>query len=165
MTNRLSSAIVARFETDAPIPLSQLLEWFSLQDLELRGLIYAYLNRPGALDRVQPAIDVKSYDAWVLKYLFECFEINQESEWIHSRYEACWDLASWFKLKLKAEDLQFVTELKHFLEIRLKEDPKSYEAIVNGILEHVVKESGASKVFKSWAKDPVLSKALSDARL
>lgn len=134
--------------------------------MAVRGAAFAYLEKPDCVARVSPPITQDQFDDRYLNYLKECILEDSTDEWVHSRYEAAWALASWFKLAIaKDKTHPRLISLRQWLGETYKVMPTLREAIVNGFLEHVIAQTSVSAFFSVWKKDRELQAALQQARL
>ena len=157
--------VVATFESDGPIELSKVVEWIGSGDLAVRGAAFAYLEKSICVSRISPALSENQFDEFYVEYLQKCFLEDCENEWAHSRYEAAWALASWFKTAILKDELSSnLFLLRDWLANVYITMPRLRAAVVNGFLEHVIFRSGSSNFFSIWEGDERLREALAHAR-
>jgi len=81
-------------------------------------------------------------------YLLRCLAENPEAgDYVHSGYEAAWELAGWLK---HLENLD--TDAEH---------RDGRERITDGFLEHVFERPSLRRFFDGWRGDPELGEAYS----
>ena len=79
-----------------PIPHQQVIDWIGSGDLETWGVLYVLTDK--AYSRIKPELGMHDTCSFIENYLVKCLIENPEaSDWIHSGYEAAWDLAGWLK--------------------------------------------------------------------
>lgn len=157
--------IVSIFESPELIPLSQVLCWLDSTELTVRGAAFAYLEKPNCVARFSPPITQDQFDDRYLNYLKECILEDLTDEWVHSRYEATWALASWFKRAIARDKTHpRLINLRQWLGETYKAMPTLRAALINGFLEHVIEQGSVAAFFSVWEKDWELSTALLQAR-
>ena len=156
--------IASAFESENDIALPQIEAWMLAEDTEGRAALYAYLRKPGNEAKVRPEIPGKVLQRFFFSYLQECILSNTVSEWAHSRYEACWDLAGLVKAWARhAPTLPIVGEVKAWIEWAYMSRQELRTALVTGFLEHVFEERSAREQFADWKKHPTLASAYAQA--
>jgi len=170
MTKRLAQQI---FETvgspEEPraelIPREMVKRWMSSDDLEALGAVHALLHKPQYSERISPPIDVDERQCFVLHYLERCLRENPDSDWTSTRYEAGWELASWFSgLWNDPSAREFCGVVKTRLaQLYHAGDEELRRALVDATLEHLFERRDIARFFEDWKKDPVLATGYAEA--
>lgn len=156
--------IVSAFEGENNIARSQVEAWMLAEDTEQKAALYAYLRKPGGEERVHPEIQSKVLRNFFFAYLQERILSNAATEWMHSRYEACWDLAGLVKVWARhTPALPIISEVKAWMEWAYTSHPELRTALVTGFLEHAFEERAAREQFADWKKHPILASAYTQA--
>lgn len=148
------------------IPKEQLLDWMWTNDVDALGALYFFIMKPAYANRIQPALTLPEYREFILRYFDHCLRLNPDGDWVHTRYEAGWDLASWFaKLwqdrNASRETLQ---QIKNWLATLYKEaNGEIRRCIVDATLEHLFENRAISRYFADWKKDAELAVAYAEA--
>src|SRR5690242_8346023 len=79
-----------------PIPREKVLEWFASELLDAHGALYAFLTKEDFSSRVNPPLMFDETARFSLNYLRRCFVEDCGTEWIYSRFEATYELRTWF---------------------------------------------------------------------
>ena len=144
-----------------PIPHQQVIDWIGSGDLETWGVLHVLTDK--AYSRIKPELGMHDTCSFIENYLVKCLIENPEaSDWIHSGYEAAWDLAGWLKHLegLGPEAVRFIREVATRVEAAFREaDSETRERIINGFLEHVFEKASLRAFFASWENEPVLGEA------
>lgn len=161
-----AAQVIAAFEARRPIALQKAIEWFCSADLEVCGVICAHLGRSEFLDLIQPQFKQEELDDLVVKYLLRCLVEDQESEWIHSKYESAWALADWFNSVIDNSKYssKIAALVEHLRDLYLAHQ-ELRTVLLNGLLEHIYSSPTARKFFSHWQDDPLLKSALDEAGL
>jgi hypothetical protein len=159
--------IEERFNTCPQIPLSEVREWMKSRSLHERGCLFGFLTRPQESAKIEPRPDLAEVDAFVQSYLRDCIEINPDSEWTDSSYEAAWAICNWIRwLRRDPENDDLVSGWVKLLEELIGiGDSRVRSVIVNGTLEHLFQEKRLRKLFAHWQKDPSLRAIFEEAML
>jgi hypothetical protein len=157
-------------EEPRPTPISQdtLKRWIASDDIDALGAIHAALHKPSYARRVTPPLNFDEYASFALHYLARCLKENPDSEWASTRYEAGWELASWFSELWDdaSKPRTILTEIKALLaDLYRSGDDALRRAIVNATLEHLFERREIATFFEDWERDPLLASAYRDARL
>jgi hypothetical protein len=152
---------VAALQSSGTIPRQQVIDWIASGDLETWGVLYVLTDK--AYRRIEPELGMHDTCTFIEDYLVKCLIENPEAgDWIHSGYEAAWDLAGWVKHleRLGPEAMQFIREVAARVEAAFRvADAETRDRIVNGFLEHVFEKPSLRAFFASWENDPVLAEA------
>lgn len=148
------------------VPLSDVKEWMTSDDLEVLGFIDSLIHEHRI--QIEPALPLADYVEWVKHYYGRCFHENPDGEWSDSSYSAGWTLVSIF-VSLWDDDKvnrKYVLELKNWLAKTYKSaDERLRTCIVNATLEHLFERKQIGKYFSDWKSDPVLAAAYVQACL
>ena len=88
--------VTRALESSAPISREEVLGWMSAPDLLTRALVYRLTAK--AWDRIRPELTQDQQCSFMAAYLIECIRANvRDDDWIHSGFEAAWELAAWLK--------------------------------------------------------------------
>src|SRR6266571_4433588 len=167
----LASVIVDEFGVPnnprrSVVPKQRVLEWMRADDLEALGALYSFVMKGDYADRVQPSLTFNEYWTFVARYFERCLKENPNGEWAHGRYNAGWDLASWFG-KLWNDGsvpLDAKTRIKEWLATQYKRDDADVRrCIVDATLEHLFDNHEIARFFDDWKKDPDLLIAFQEA--
>jgi hypothetical protein len=150
----------------AVLPLLELKEWMTSDDLEVLGFVNAQIH-----DRrfsIEPALPIFDYVQWVKHYYGRCFRENPDGEWSASSYSSGWDfvgvfISLWDNVTVPRTHL---LELKEWLaDVYRAADDKLRTCIVHASLEHLCERKPIRKYFSDWLKDPILAPAYKEACL
>jgi len=147
------------------IPRDMVKRWMSSNDVDALGVVHAVLHKPQYSERISPPIDADERRCFVMHYLERCLRENPDSDWASTRYEAGWELASWFSgLWNDAAARDFCEEVKDKLaQLYRAGDNALRRAIVDAALEHMFERRDIAKFFEDWNNDPVLTVAYREA--
>ena len=165
------SKVIEEFGThdqprESAIPKEKVLSWTNSADLETLGAVYAFVTEARHAARVSPPLTFDEYWKFVSAYFARCFRENPRGEWAHSRYEAGWDLASWFASAWKDEAIasDAKVDIKRWIgEQYVSGGPEVRRCIVDAALEHIFEDKSAATFFDDWRSDPILSTAYREA--
>lgn len=134
--------------------------WLSSPDLRLRAVAVGCFEKVRNFSKIQPPLTQSEWEIYYLNYLFECVDAKiSGDDWIHSAYEACWDLAWLFNLYVRknrsAVTLKDIAD--RFGRLLILDDSKK-TIVINGFLEHIDR-AARRRVMKDWHSDPSLSAA------
>lgn len=148
------------------IPKQRVLEWMRADDLEALGALYSFVTKGDYANRVQPSLTFNEYWTLVARYFEKCFRENPSGEWAHGRYNAGWDLASWFG-KIWGDGSvphDAKTQIKEWLATQYKKgDTDIRRCLVDATLEHLFENREIARFFDDWKKDPELAIAFQEA--
>jgi len=147
---------------EKPFPLNKVFGWFSCDDLEILGAVYALIPEKLGFQDIYPPLTLDKYNQFVMNYFDRCFAENLDSDWAHSQYEAGRDLVSWFVYLWDdiEVDRNILHTLKYWIEKLYREANESTRTcIVNSTLEHLFERKDIAEYFSDWEKDLVLAKA------
>jgi hypothetical protein len=149
------------------ISRNTVLDWMQSDDLEALGALYSFVMKANYASRIQPALALTDYWQFISQYFARCLRENPDGDWVHSRYQAGWDLATWFALlwRDQASSREVLLDIKEWLGniYRDAEDPIK-RCIVDATLEHLFENKEIARFFSDWEKVPGLSTAYSEAR-
>jgi hypothetical protein len=139
--------------------------WMSSNDLDALGAVHALLHKPQYLERISPPIDADERRCFVMHYLERCLKENPDSEWASTRYEAGWELASWFGgLWNDPSAREFCGEVKDKLAALYRDgDDELRRALVDAALEHMFEQCDIARFFEDWKDNAVLGTAYREA--
>src|SRR6185295_19734332 len=81
------------------------LEWMHEADLLTKAAVYQLTDR--AWSRIQPEISRAEQCDFMAAYLLECLAGNvQNDAYIHSGFEAAWEIAAWLKHLVSIPDAE-----------------------------------------------------------
>ncbi|MGD9632984.1 MAG: hypothetical protein AB7G28_16795 [Pirellulales bacterium] len=159
MNNELVSVLSA-FHSSDPVAAETVRRLMGSSDLRGRGVAYHLLQR--ARDRITPPLSTAEQCSFMLDYLFECIRSDSESdEYLHSGFEAAWELAEWVRLLERAgENGAFVSQIvQRLTETFVAADENTRDRIETGAVEHMMELPSMRKYFDFWKSDPRLSTA------
>lgn len=151
---------------DAEIPKELLLEWMQTNDIEVLGVLYAFTSKPEYAKRIQPPLTLPEYRDFLLRYFEYCLRLNPDGEWAHTRYEAGWDLVSWFTKLWQEKEASHETlrKIKTWLASLYKDaDADTRRCVVDATLEHLFENREISRFFADWKDDADLAIAYAAA--
>jgi hypothetical protein len=150
------------------IAKSSVLEWMSLDDMEVLGAVYTFIMKSRHASRIFPALEFGDYMKFLMMYYERCFIENQEGEWACGRYSAAWEFNGWFRSLWKDSkvDRKNLVKLKEWLAgIYKRGDEPIRRCIVDGALEHLFENPKIAIFFNDWKKDKLLAKAYAEAAM
>ena len=132
------------------------------RELRNRGAVYHLLRDVG--DRIAPAVPANEQLSFMLNYLFDCLLQNPESieeDYLHSGFEAAWELADWVKSWADRDDTErLITQIVHKLTEEYRATDKATQnRIETGVVEHLMEKPALRPYFAAWKDDPMLSEA------
>ena len=148
-----------RYEGD--IPRERVLNWIGSKDFETWAVLYVLTDK--AYCRIKPELGMVATCNFIKDYLMRCLAENPEAgDYIHSGYEAAWELAGWLKHleNLGADTEQVIRQVASDVEgLYRRSDRDARERIINGFLEHVFERPSLRRLFDRWRQDPELGEA------
>lgn len=156
--------ILALMGSSETISHQRVLDWMKSPDLRIRGALYALTDT--AWDRIRPEINMYEQCNFMADYLLDCIKNNPSSEdYLHSGYEAAWELSDWMKHLLTMENSNetlkgVASRLEHLYR---ESDADTRDRIVNGTLEHAFEEENLVPFFEYWQQDVDLRDAFHEA--
>jgi hypothetical protein len=153
--------------SNAPIKKSDISNWISYGDLDVLGAVFAFLSKPQHASRVAPPLSLDEWVEFTVAYFTRCLEQDKESDWVHGRYAAAWDVAAQFRFLVSRlpQSQEQVKKFKSWLAGLYKSaDPPLRECLINGVFEHVVDDRRCARELKDWMADELLAGALRRAR-
>lgn len=150
-----------------PIARELVKEWMASGDLDALGAVHAILQTPQYSKRIAPPIDEDERRCFVMHYLERCLKENPDTDWASTRYEAGWELASWFSdLWNDPVARAFCAEIKSKLAALYRSgDDALRRCLVDAALEHLFERREIAAFFADWKSDPVLASAYREALL
>jgi len=148
------------------IPWSQVQEWMKSDDIEVLGAVFELMNGPDHHRRITPHPVLDDYLDFNLKYYARCIQDDPEGEWCDSRYLACHSFTNWLKHLWRDEGVerQVIWRMKEFVEgIYLAGGSEIKEAVILGMLEHLLGEKEYRDLFADWETREEFSSAFRDA--
>lgn len=150
------------------IARTEVLEWMSAPDLEVRGALYSKITNAECAKHIDPALQFDDYFGFVIPYLEQCIEQNPDGEWADSRYLAGHQLVAWINKFWtdKSVPRSKLAEIRRRLaDLYRRGDAGVRDGVINGVLEHLFEHRQLAAFFEEWERDPILSKAYKDAKL
>ena len=129
-------------------------------DLETRAIIYELTNK--AWSRISPEPSMDEQCAFMSEYLLACIKVNQsDQEYIHSGYEAAWELAAWLKHlgTLEGTEKVIARVVRDLEKLYRLSDAKTRNRIETGAVEHILEDRRLRRFFLHWREDPELKSA------
>ena len=151
---------------ESAIPKEKVLSWMNSDDPEVLGALYSFVTEPRQAARVTPPLTFDEYWNFVSRYFSRCFRENPNGEWAHSRYEAGWDLASWFTSVWKDDAIagDAKNDIKKWIgDQYVSGSPDLRRCIVDATLEHIFEDTSVARFFDDWRSDQILSTAYREA--
>ena len=155
----LSAEVEAALAGAATIPRTDYERW-TRGDLHTRARVYALTASHWS--RIQPEPSGEEHCRFTADYLLECLLQNPEADgFLHSGFEAAYEIAAWLKHLVKTPDGKGVlTEMAGRLALAYKaSDPTIRNRIETGAIEHALESRAVRPFFDSWGADPVLRDA------
>lgn len=152
----LSKVLVA-IEGDGPIARDRVRQWMTEGDLPTRGAVY-FLTRQ-AWSRISPKLTGDEQCAFMRSYLLDCIVADpSHGDFLHSGFEAAWDLAAWLKHLLSMPNTDnVIREVSANLRAAyLSGDSKTRNRIGTGALEHILEAKELVPFFEDWRNDPAI---------
>ena len=163
-------SMYAKFEhlqgdSSLKFPKSELIEAMNASDIEVLGIIYAYISEESFARRIEPELNISEVLAFLKRYLGRCIRENPDGDWSDSNYTAGADLVRWFvKLWKDKTNASASLELKHWLAEMYKNEGDDVRlVVVNGTLEHLFENKRIRAFFRDWKQDEVLRRAYDEA--
>ena len=157
--------IVELLNSSEEIPKPKILLWMQLKDITAQGALYFLTNEKW--DQIKPELTTDEICNFILKYLTTCIKENPPSaDFIHTRYEAGWELSNWIKhLYAKGPQThEWIFKIIHRLKnLYLEGSPEIQDCIVTATLEHIFEDKQLVKLFNDWPTDPKLNLAYEQA--
>jgi hypothetical protein len=141
----------------ARIPATKVRTWIRSQSLAVHGAVTDLISDHSA--RIEPPLSMKEICEEFLHYYRRCLLENAQSEHVPSRYIAGYELTNWFKRLWKDSSVprEYLSQLKTMLAELYKSGDSSFrEALVNGVLEHLLEDSEIAQFFEDWRAEPTL---------
>jgi hypothetical protein len=151
---------------DLPIPKSQVLNWMRADDVEALGALYAFVTKREYSNRIQPPLTFDDCWSFTARYFEKCLSDDPSGEWAHGRYDAGWDLASWFGRLWNDESIpiEAKSQIKAWLATQYKGgDTSLRRCLVDATLEHLFENREVARFFEDWKHDPELAVAFEEA--
>ena len=153
--------IIALLGSEVEIPRERVLNWIDSKDLEIWAVLYVLTDE--AYWRIKPELGMVATCNLIEDYLLKCLAKNPDAgDYIHSGYEAAWELAGWLKHleNLGSETEEVIRKVASDVEDLFRHsDRDGQERIINGFLEHVFVRPSLRRFFHSWRGDPELGDA------
>jgi hypothetical protein len=147
---------------------AQVVAWMSARDIEALGAICTVIMKKQYAERIVPPLTLGEYQGFLMRYFERCFRENPDGEWTSSRYEAGWQLVSWFVGLWKDSSVPrktFVGMKRWLANMYETGDADLRRCIVDATLEHLFEKRDIARFFADWEKDPVLAQAYREALL
>jgi hypothetical protein len=152
--------VLAAITSNDPIRADAVRRWMAADELTTRGAVYHLLQR--AVGRIAPPLSQAEYYPFMLDYLFDCLLLNPKSnEFLHSGFEAAWDLVAWLKHVQNYEgSADFIAHVVSRITVAyVSADNTTRNRIETGLLEHILESPSLRKYLVSWKDDPDLGDA------
>jgi hypothetical protein len=165
MKDDLTTVLSALHSSDS-ISADAVRRWMEVGDLRIRGAVYHLLQ--DARHRIVPHLSTADQCSFMLDYLFDCLLQNPESDdFLHSGFEAAWELAGWVKQLGSIDDAQSLISriVQRLTAEYVAADEPTRNRIETGAVEHIMESPSLRRHFASWKDDPTLRKAYEDCLL
>jgi hypothetical protein len=150
---------VRYLDSDEPVARDDVRRWIDSGDLLTWGAVYELTRKEWS--RIQPEIPGDEQMEFMRRYLLRCLEENPPSgDYLHSGYEAAWELAACLKhwhgmgavkpLRGIAIDLD---------KLYRRGDHATRNRILCGVLEHAFEDPAVRPFFASWERTEELREA------
>jgi len=158
MTNLRTEVEVALTGSNI-VPRVQYQRWIR-SDLATRARVYALTASHWS--RIQPEPSRDEHCGFMAEYLIECLLQNPEGDdFIHSGFEAGYEIAAWLKHLVKSVDGRVVVGdmASRLADAYRSADVSTRNRIETGALEHALESRAVRPFFDLWATDPILREA------
>jgi hypothetical protein len=152
--------VLQALQSNSSIPRADVCRWMADSDLETRALIYELTDKGWSRISPEPTMDERC--AFISAYLLTCIETNQtDQEYVHSGFEAAWELAAWLKhlRTLQGTEKVIAHVVRDLEELYRRSDAKTRNRIETGAVEHILEDKRLRKFFLHWREDPELTAA------
>ena len=130
-------------------------------DLRTRARVYALTASHWS--RIHPEPSGLQQCRFMADYLIDCLLLNPEGDedFLHSGFEAGYELAGWLKHLVKTSDGRAVLRevADRLAEAYKAADPTTRNRIETGALEHALESRAVRPFFDAWGTDPTLRDA------
>ena len=129
-------------------------------DLRTRARVYALTAK--AWSRIQPELTKDEQCGFMADYLLECLELNRlDEEFVHSGFEAGFELAAWLKHLDATDDATawILTTERQLASLYRRGDTSLRERIETAFLEHALERPAMRPYFEHWGTDALLRDA------
>jgi hypothetical protein len=153
--------VLAVLSSGEPIARDDVRRWIDSGELLTWSAVYALTGK--AWSRIEPEMPGEEQTAFMSRYLLRCIEENPVSgEYLHSGYEAAWELAACLKhwrrmggrvagrLRAVAADLE---------KLFRRGDAPTRNRVLCGVLEHAFEDPAIRPWFADWDRDGELREA------
>ena len=159
--------IEAAINGTGPIPAEHVRKWMKDRDLEAQGAVAHLITYPPQCDRIEPTLDEDDYEAFLPRYYEVCLRRDPEGEWVDTRYGVAWQIVDWFNTVPDEDDVDdypFLAFLRDWMaEVYKEGEDEVREALVQGVLSHILEDGRWRPFFAGWRDDPVLKEAIDAA--
>lgn len=156
--------------SDAPVPLSSVLEWARSPQLRAQAVVYHLLSAHP--NRITPPA-MENITGFRLRYLEACVHADWgRSALVHGRWGAVIEALGWFECTWQEHRGQKNDRTAQEILVGIRDllarqyltgDAKIREAIMLGFLEHAFQAPAIAAFFAEWQSHPQLRLAYSEA--
>jgi len=149
-----------------PISREDLRRWMNA-DVETKAIVYVLTDK--AWSRIEPELSLSEQCTFMRDYLCECLvagcSTGETGDYVHSGFEAAWELAAWLKHLAHIEGTSAIIKgvAAKLGEIYVTAEDSLRNRIETGALEHALEEPLLVTFFSTWRNDEQLSPAFSRA--
>jgi len=129
------------------------------QDYDLGTQARAYHLSGRHWQRIQPEPSLNEQCGVMARYLLTCLATNPEpDDWVHSGFEAGYEITDWLKHLVKRPDTtKVIANVASELErLYRAADAAGRNRIETAALEHILESQSLRSYFRHWADDEVL---------
>jgi hypothetical protein len=154
-----SQSVHDRLASGDSFHFDEVTTWICANDIELAAAAYYLLQDHS--DRIRPKVDWSRIYPSVLAYLIRCIRENRGSDYIHSGYEAAWELAACLKKWARRSNPDALMRMaeQELSRAFLAGDNEVKDRILNGTLEHALELPTIRPFFAHWEKNQELTDA------
>jgi len=163
-----SHEILDAANSEHSIAYERFITWTKSASLEDLQILSELIFKKSFYERISPFLSINDYQNLLLGYYRRCIIENPKNDDLTSRYEACWELLSWFNnlWKDKDENHKQLLEIKEYLsDLYRNGDKEIRHAIIYAVLEHLFENATIRRFFYDWKDCPLLSDAYKSASL
>jgi tetratricopeptide (TPR) repeat protein len=137
-------------EQARPIAAATVRKWMESADPEVRGAVCTLFYSPVLREGITPPLSFDEIFDWELQYYAWCLRNDPpEGEWVHTRWEAAFELIGWFIWYWdEGLDRSYLERVKSMLaDLYVSGSRDLKEAIEVGLLEHLFERKRIRKLF------------------
>jgi hypothetical protein len=136
-------------------------------DVETKAIVYVLTDK--AWSRIQPELSMSEQCTFMCDYLCDCLvagrATGETGDYLHSGFEAAWELAGWLKYLAHIEGASAIIKgvVSKLGEIYVTAKDSLRNRVETGALEHALEEPLLVPFFSNWRNDDQLGPAFDRA--